>query len=409
MSKELFQGIREEQKNYLKKLMLYLNENNQYYMDIFKKNNINVNDDVEGYFDRIPVIEKSNIRSNYNDYISISNERKFSEKTSGSSGIPLVCPKTVSERMKAGLSVWKRRKEWDPKVNPDNFFHLNEIGAYKRIGNFFDYDLNNMRSCFEKLMNVSPRWLCGPTSAIERYCRHIKSGKIEYTNKCIKFVELAGEYSSQEQRELIEEVLECKTINHYGTIETWCIAYECKKGALHVQDNLFFAEMQNKRYLANEQKEVGEITITSFYNKLMPIVRYNIKDIGLVKNVTCECGKTTQIIELMGGRSGDVIAGDSEILGEVLFKRGIYKLMSRGYDCIEGFRVEQVSPKKFIFYLVKGENYSDNATKILNRHIKANLGKDIVVEFKFVGSIPPLPSGKMKIFHSFVNENSLAK
>jgi phenylacetate-CoA ligase len=389
-----------DQKKLLLSLFEYLKDNNRFFNDIFLKNNIDFSDDIDQCFSRMPILEKSDIRNNYKSYISDSQQEHFNEKTSGSTGIPLICPKTRSERLTAGLNAWNKRREWDPQVNIDNFLPLHDPNTYKLLGNFFDYNPENMKNCFGRLQEISPRWLSGPASAIERYCRLIQSGHIKYEKKSIRFIELAGEYVDVEQRQFIESVLECKTINHYGTIETWCIAYECCKGHLHVNENMFFVELAKTAEKFDGQDETGEIVVTSFYNRLMPIVRYNLKDIGRVSYLSCECGKTSQVIELMGGRSGDVIAGEKQILGEVFFKRGIYKLINRGYDCIDGFRVEQVELKKFIFYIKKGNGYAENVTGILLEYIRSNLGKDTCVEFEFADSIPPLPSGKTKIFHS---------
>ena len=51
----------------------------------------------------------------------------------------------------------------------------------------------------------------------------------------------------------------------------------------------------------------GHLIITAKNNKVMPFVRYDIGDIGRLRNVNCNCGHDTPIIELYGARKDDMI------------------------------------------------------------------------------------------------------
>ncbi len=383
----------------IKKVLKFLSKNNTYFSKIFSEHTIDLEEPIETLFSKLPIVTKQDIRENYEDYISNINLEKIGEYTSGSTGTPVNCVKTRAERTLAGINVWQQRHKWDKEVDLNNYIYLYDSSTYKKVGNPLNFEKGNMIRCFNRLMEYSPRWISGPISSFERYAKLIENKEIKYKPGVIKFIELAGEYSSKEQREYVEKVFQCKTINHYGTIESWCIAYECPHGHLHVQNNLFYAEVVNKRNLV-DQTPIGEITITSLYNKLMPLVRYNIQDLGTIEEVDCECGQKSQVICLAGGRTGDVIAGTNDILGELFFKRGIYKVIQKLGDCINGFRVEQIKLNQFLVYIEKGTGYVEEAENIMSKHIIAGLGKDTQVQYKYVDSIPPLPSGKVKIFYS---------
>jgi len=383
----------------IRKILKFLNKNNQYYHNIFQEKEINLDDDVENYFYKLPVITKQDIRDHYSEYISKLDLSRFSEFTSGSTGKPVNCLKTSAERTTAGINVWSRRRKWDTEVNVDNYIYLYDKSTYKKVGNMLNFEKNNMIKCFNRLMKLKPRWLSGPISSFERYAKLIQNGEVEYEIGSIKFLELAGEYASKEQRKYVEEVFGSKTINHYGTIESWCIAYECPSGKLHVQNNLFYVETQKPQQIMDDP-DVGEITITSFYNKLMPLVRYNIQDFGKVTVEECGCCETSQVISLMGGRTADIIRGTDDIIGELFFKRGIYKLINHYGDCINGFRVEQKKLNEFLVLIQKGKGFKEEMSEIMTKHIKTGLGKDVVVNYEYVDVIAPLKSGKMKTFCS---------
>ncbi len=393
--------MKSEQRENLTELLRYLNENNDFYRELMGKLNISLNGDVENSLRKFPILQKKDIRDNYNTYFSHTNEIKIEEFTSGSSGVPLKCQKTRYERLIATANIWKQRYKHDPKVTLDNYISFHDLKTYKQIGNFFLYDPQNMKKCFEKMCSLEPRWISGPISAIEKYARLVEEGYLSYKNKTITVFENMGEFADPEQREYIEKILGCKTINHYGCIESWCIAYECPHGSMHVQDSLMYVEQLPSN--AYTEENAGEIVITSLYNKLMPLIRYNTHDLGMVDYYTCKCGRTSQVIKLLGGRTSDLIQNSKNIPGELFFKRGVYKFIRKGFDCIEGFKVMQTTPKDFIFYIAMQGDYKENVTNFFTEYIRNGLGADTRIQFQFVDSLPPLPSGKTKIFYSLIN------
>lgn len=387
----------------IRKLLKFLDKNNDFYHDIIQNYKIDLDSNIEDVFNQLPITTKQDIREHYSEYLSKIDLPQFSEFTSGSTGKPVNCVKTSVERTTAGLNVWKRRRLWDKDVNINNYIYLYDKETYRKVGNLLNFEKNNMIKCFKRLVELNPRWLSGPISSFERYAKLIEAGEVEYTYGSIKFLELAGEYASLEQRRFVERVFGARSINHYGIIESWCIAYECPCGKLHVQNNLFYVETRKPKQRI-EDSEVGEITITSFYNKLMPLVRYNIQDYGKVTIEQCECGETSQVISLFGGRTADVIVGTEDMLGELFFKRGIYKLIDRYGDCVDGFRVEQIELREFLVLIQRGNGFREEMSDIVTKHIKGGLGNDVIVRYEYVDVISPLQSGKMKIFYSHIKE-----
>lgn len=189
----------------------------------------------------------------------------------------------------------------------------------------------------------------------------------------------------------IEEVLKCKTINHYGTRETWCIAYECPYGRMHVQNELFFAESLD-----------NELVITSFNNRLMPILRYNTHDLANIEDIECPCGKETQVIELNGGRKTDFIYGDISISGELFFKRIVFKLMRSGYDCIDVFKVKQINVDRFIMYVLPKNNFSGIISELIKNYIQKELGKEVELDIQIEGEDFFKVNRKLKVFEPLV-------
>lgn len=375
------------QKEKFKKLIIELDESNKYYSNIIRKNKI------ENYELKLfPIITKSEIKSNYADYISTSKEKPLLELTSGSSGVPLKCWKTKTERVTAAISLWKQRKRRDPYVNNQNFLPLVGYNTYHKIGDFCNFDKENIKECFDGLLEFNPRWISGPITIVERYAKEIEKGNISYSGG-IKFIELAGEFADIKQRKFIEKVFGADTINQYGSRECWCIAYECQDGHLHTLDDIY-VEINREKELLNGY---GEIIVTSLFNYVMPIIRYNTDDLGKLIYKKCSCENPNPILELAGGRTGDVIKGSKEVLGDIFFKRILCKMV----DYVESFKVEQTDEGHFNIYIVKTNEYDDFVTTKIHKKIEDDLGKRVRTTFKFVDNIPLSASGKQKLFSSY--------
>ena len=382
-------------KEKLKKLFYFLNEKNEFYSQLFERNKIDLNNDLFEELMKLPIMEKETIRYNLDTYYSKTNEEIKIERTSGSVGIPLICKKSKSERANAAINVWEKRRRIDKEISPQNYFHF--FGNSKgQIGDFINVNQEQLINFFNNILKRKYRWISGPVSTILAIAKLLEKQLVK--NDCIKFVELFGEYCSKEQRNYIEKMFDCKTVVHYGTRETWCIAYECEHRKLHIQDNLFYVEIK-----ANKGEKSGEIVVTSYYNKVMPFVRYNLKDIGYIEETQCKCGSKSPCLYLQGGRTADMIYGYN-LLGNNFFNRVINQVFEEGYDSIDKFKVIQVERNLFIMYIVKGKNYSNSIENIIISTTREKLGEQITINFIYVSDLKFEASGKFKNFECQLNE-----
>lgn len=389
--------MNETQKKIFYNLLIDLNKTNEYINSILKtnKNSLKLSN-IDNHYNEFPYITKKEIKDNYYKYISdINNEEQVVEMTSGSTGSPLRCLKTKKERLIASFNLWKCRKEWDENVNINNFIPLVGYKTYHEIGDFCNFEYNNMINCFNILMDKNPRWISGPISTVEKYADLIISGKVNYNNE-IKFIELAGEHSESYQREKIEKAFNAVSINQYGTRECWCIAYECPNNQLHVLDNIFLETIDTEVLGDN-----GEIVVTSLFNKLMPIIKYNLHDLGSLSISDCECGKKGQVLQLAGGRTSDIIEGSKEMLGDIFFKRIVCDLiLETGNDFVNIFRVEQTKINYFKIYLVKSKTFEGSVIRKLKSNIIEGLQREVEIEIIFEDDILFSTNGKLKVFQS---------
>ncbi|TCK92606.1 phenylacetate-CoA ligase [Natranaerovirga hydrolytica] len=389
----------EEQKlGKLKQLLIYLMDHNAFYKSI--QNNLQFdihNDDIQEIYNKLPIVTKQDIINNPDIFFSetIKGEEIFEERTSGSTGNVLKCYKTNTERTLLALNIWKQRRKFDPMVNISNYYNLFNNEMEEIIGKFYNVDDKMVIRNFYRLMAVQPRWIAGPISLLSKFAILINEEKINYKNDgTLKFIEFHGENVDEKSRKFIEETFQCKTINNYGTSETWCIALDCDNQKLHIQD-----------YIIADSKKDGEedkLLITSLINKYMPIVKYANGDCGKPIEKDCDCHNNNSVIWLKGGRETDYITGTS-VLGNYLFDEILWQAFERFGSVVHEYQVFQQELKKFEFIIAKGNHYSEDVTQFLHSRILQELGADNQVNFSFVDHVKALSNGKLKKFHPYKN------
>ncbi|MFD2327989.1 hypothetical protein ACFSR7_01930 [Cohnella sp. GCM10020058] len=384
------------QKKKLRDLIHFLDSNNKYFHDLFVREALDLNSGIECFFSRIPLTDKNDIKKNYDNYISKISEETTSELTSGTTGTPLKCIKTLSERVLSGTYIWKERLKWDPYVNKDNFLELLKEG-FRKIGDFANFEKSNLVFCVNKLLDYSPRWINGTITVIERMAKIIEAGLVDYKPGSIKFIELMGEAVDEDKRIYIERVFGCKTINHYGTRESWAIAYECSEKNMHVFNNLFLIEIVNQGIIS-DYPDIGEIVVTSLYNKSMPLIRYKVGDFGKITEKYCKCGNKSSIINLAGGRVNSFLKGNNDILGDLFFKRIVFKATKKDQQVIDRYLVEQTDINNFNLYIKKGPKYKNETYDEIVKLTCEILGDKTKLTLFIVEDFPSMTSGKTTSF-----------
>ncbi|KOA18427.1 phenylacetate-coenzyme A ligase [Clostridium homopropionicum DSM 5847] len=116
---------------------------------------------------------------------------------------------------------------------------------------------------------------------------------------------------TENMRKEIEESLNIKAMDIYGLSEIIGpgVAYDCEmKNGLHINEDHFVPEIINP-----ETCEVlpygskGELVFTTITKEGMPLLRYRTRDLTVLKDGECECGRTLVRMEKILGRSDDMI------------------------------------------------------------------------------------------------------
>lgn len=268
----------------------------------------------------LPIITKKDMMQNENYFSKDEKIYKFAS-TSGSTGIPLVFPRSIEAFINSQLSYFCFLKDFGVNrfdqniyiggVREKNFnynikskinsflFAQKKYSAY----DFFDNDMvvELVGAINSKKFNLS--YISGFSQSLYQISKKINSLNLKIT-KNLKLVHPNAEAISAEQKEIISQAFNVKTIPMvYGSTECH-IASECSKGIMHVNMKNCFIEIIN-----------DEIVLTVFDSYAHPFIRYKIGDYGQIqRKFKCKCGIESDIFLSLDGRSSDNLFFENKII-----------------------------------------------------------------------------------------------
>lgn len=213
----------------------------------------------------------------------------------------------------------------------------------------------------------------------------------------IKRITCAGEPGAliPATKKRMEQAWNAKVFDHAGATEIGAWSFECESqpGALHVNQAMFLAEIEDIETgeIITEPGRRGKLVITALDRIAQPCIRFDSKDIIEWSDEQCDCGRTFRLIPGgVVGRSDDI----TKVKGVLLAPSAIEDVVRS----IPGFadEYEVVVEKKgdIDHILLKVELTEDAASRAdemkaklkTELRVKTNLGYDI--EIHPFGTLP---------------------
>lgn len=281
-------------------------------------NTTNLNDNI---FKTLPILDKHNVIQNYDDIIDTHIIKRDIKAltTSGTSGKPIRINWLNSDYIKSNFYTWNLRRKWYNIFPSDKFctFHssltdgkssvIQDVLLYGngRILSFgrYLYSEQILKKYVILMQKFKPKWILGQPSVIYILAQYIKNNNISINS--IRYIELNGEYVDNSILNAIREVFNVPVSNLYGAVEFNGIALTCPHGNMHI--------INNNVYVENIKKDsISQIIVTGLVNRYMPLIRYNIGDVGtVISSRRCNCGYSGDILEVSKGRVHELISFNS--------------------------------------------------------------------------------------------------
>ena len=390
-----------------------------YWQEVFDKLNIG-KEGITNYkdFQKLPIIEKYDIRANKSKMIARNYIGKtWTKSTGGSTGIPLELDYTADSYdwrvavSKRGYS-WagcedgiKQLYVWGVAIGNESWLKKIKKNIHHKIlrhiyVNCFKFSKEEMEKTVKTIQRFKPKVIIGYTNPLYNFAKFINDKGIVGLN--VKSVISAAEKLHEFQREEIKKAFNCEVFNTYGSREFMLIASECEKHkGLHINVENLFVEVIKEDGQPAKPGEMGDIVITDLHNYGMPFIRYRIGDMAVVSDRECGCGRGLPLLEDVVGRSLDMIkTPDGRLVPGEFFPH-----LMKEFKGIEKFQVVQDKVNELKFRIVKNNYFKDSEFDFMKKEIIKVIGEKMFIDFIFVDSIPLTKTGKFRVTISNLDKN----
>lgn len=225
-----------------------------------------------------------------------------------------------------------------------------------------------------------------------------------------------GEHLFPDAKKYIAKVLGTTKFASTGYLsnDTGCIGFQCEDcdGPVHHihEDYCVMEVVDPETGVPVPDGEEGKILVTNFNRRLMPLIRYDIGDMGRILTRKCSCGRTVRLMELLGRSDDTLIIGGgniqldsiSQVIGKFSQLSYHFRMVAEVVDRKDRLSIEIESVKTLSEEESRRLEKEVYDTLLVEKHEFVNFMKTGSIQAPVVSILPPdsLPrnprTGKLK-------------
>jgi phenylacetate-CoA ligase len=338
-------------------------------------------------------------------------------RTSGSTGTPFVLYITNVEDawrkaiyMRANISCGQRvRDRWVVMTSPHHFHDT--TGIQRKLGIFSQTCISLFESTEQKLSQIAaakPDILDGYSGSLFLLAREVKRRGFNQIRPRLMFG--SAEFIDVPSRRYMEDVFGAPFCDQYGAAEVDRSAWQClERQGYHMDVDSVITEFVDRNGEPVANGERGEVVFTNLFNYAMPLIRYNIGDVGSPSGEICPCGRSLPLMNVVEGRKDSFLTlPGNRIVSPMVFNFAISSF--EYYEDIDQYRVRQRKTDLFevFFKMNQGSKLDKDLASKFETHVKRFLNireNELRFEVSIVDEIPMSPTGKL---HSVFSDLEVA-
>ena len=258
-----------------------------------------------------------------------------------------------------------------------------------QTGEILDGYIRQIRSYRPALLKALPTYLLA-------LARHIRCNSIEPPE--VGEIRPMGSALAPSARLTIADAFRSQVLEDYGSAELGSIGCECSSGSgLHLFADLFFIEIVRGGVRVGPG-EVGRLLVTDLINRAMPLIRYDIGDVGVIVTEPCSCGRGTMRFKVLGRVQDTLVTPSGRVISDHEVSDFLY-----GYPGLDWFQLVQQPEQRFDLQVVDNGR-SELSINALSQDLGTFLGGGARVKARLVRSIPPEAGGKYRFIKSISHD-----
>ena len=211
----------------------------------------------------------------------------------------------------------------------------------------------------------------------------------------VPVIRTMGGLCTPEMKRSIGTALNAEVFETYGSNELGAIACECgAHRGLHIAAGCYVVEILRDGRPVHPG-ESGSITVTCLHNDAMPLIRYEIGDIGRWVEGPCECGRATPMLECNGRLQGLVVTPTGREVTEAEITR-----LAHSIPGLEHFQLIEHRPAEFDLLVVMSEGSNAPGLEQIRKVFTTVLDGAERIEVFPVDTIYPESTGKFRFVKS---------
>jgi len=394
----------------LRGLWEFLWENNTFYRRRFKEAGLRP-DSLRHIRDlaRVPILTKKEIRANTRSMLSTgyTTDRLLHFKTGGSTGkaLDIYLTEECSELRNACARRHDRWSGWEPGEpigaawgNPELPTTLKERLFDTLLQPFIYLDTMavtdaSVREFARAWKKRRPTLLFGHAHSLFILAEHVR--RLGLSEMIVpKGIISTSMMLLPHERRVIEQVFGCPVTDRYGCEEVSLIGSECEyHDGMHLNIEHLVIEFITDEGMAAKPGEPGNIVVTDLMNKAMPLVRYQVEDVGVPRAEACPCGRGLPMMEGVSGRLADFLIkpDGTKIAGISLIENTLTRIPG-----LDQMQIIQDELHRLTLRIVPGDGYSEQSREQLYHYFQDLFGGQMDIVIKTIDTIPAEKSGKYR-------------
>lgn len=409
----------------LNTLLNHAHKNVPYYHDLLKDSPLRKTDNIVLHsikdMERIPFLTKEIIRREKERIYSRDHKalKSYRNSSGGSTGEPVVILQDRDYLISEGATFllpksWKGVEPYDSEIviwgaERDTFEgkkppveRIKDFLRNRITLNSFKMTPADIENYIEILNNHQPKMIRAYADSIYEIAAYARRNDLKVRPQ--NAIHTAACSLHDLMRAEIEEVFQCPVFNHYGCREVGSIASECKAhDGLHILMEHNLVEVVDRDGNPCDPGQEGEIVVTNLDNFSMPVIRYRIGDIGVMKADTdCPCGCNYPKLDRVTGRVTDAFkTADGGVISPIYFAH-LLGVVHEG-NGIKKFQIVQKDYRRVVIKIVRDEEINPSACEDIRNKVGLVMGADCEVELDYVSDLEFTKTGKFRFTVSEVS------
>ncbi len=210
----------------------------------------------------------------------------------------------------------------------------------------------------------------------------------------------SGEALTHKQKEDIGEYLSVPIFNCYTSLEIGWMANDCEYHNLHINEDYVYIQVVNNDGKCLGYGERGRIIVTAFNNTVMPFIRYDNGDVGILHNEPCTCGRTSRYLTLEGREAFVLHLPNNRKVPYI----ELIPILQEYSTVFKYHQVVQNTRNDITINFVPESNQEVAEADLLEiaRRLRLLTDDTMHISFNKVDTIESTPTGKQRVFKSFI-------